>query len=197
MIKTFKYRCYPNRGTRRRAVRAFRVFGDIWSTAVNERTDAYFAWRRAVDKEIGKIEKKGKELTKKQQKAIEKQMREKYPRPSFYGQYRLIRKGDHPEFGSYDAHSMENVLHKVDWSYKSWVSKRKNGNPEAIPPRQKKYHRCIAYRDSGWQREGVNLYLRGIGKFRLRLHRPIEGVVKMVTVTEKNGKWYASFTSEI
>jgi len=34
--KTFKYRCYPNKGTARRAQKTMRVYGDIWSNACAE-----------------------------------------------------------------------------------------------------------------------------------------------------------------
>ncbi|MCU0659816.1 MAG: hypothetical protein MUF64_32480, partial [Polyangiaceae bacterium] len=42
---------------------------------------------------------------------------------------------------------------------------------------------------------GKRLQLSGIGKVKIKLHRPYEGQVKQVRVTRKNdGHWYAQFT---
>jgi transposase len=197
MRKTFKYRCYPNKGTRRRLYKAMRVYGDIWSNACAERSRAYFKWRDTVyamrtaqEAELGR-ELKAKELAK-----IRKEASQKLGcAVSQYDQYHLIRKRDHPEYEGYYAKSLERVLAGVDAAFKSFYALAKT-DPEAAPPNQKRFHNCISYRCSGWNIDGNNLYLSKLGKFRLRLHRPIEGKIKVVSITQKNGRWYASFSCE-
>ena len=170
--KTFKYRCYPNRGTARRAQKTMRVFGDIWSNACAERSQVYFKWCDTVGQLVAEL---GHEPTVKELKEIEREAaKQPHCSVSQYDQYHLIRKRDHPEYADYNAKSMECVIAKVDGSFKSFYALCKK-DPNAQPPNQKRFHNCISYRCSGWKIEGNNLYLSKPGKFRLRLHRPIEG----------------------
>ncbi len=198
MRKTFKYRCYPNTGTRRRAQMTMRTFGDIWSNACTERARAYYKWSDAVwAMRLDRENELGRELNKKETAAI-RQEASKQPGCSvtMYSQYHLIRKRDHPEYARFYAKAMEQVLAGVDGSYKSYWQLHKK-NPDAMPPNQKRFHNCISYRCSGWTIKDNNLFLSGLGKFRLRLHRPIEGKIKTVSITRKNRCWYANFSCEI
>ncbi|MCJ7778045.1 MAG: hypothetical protein MUP16_07020 [Sedimentisphaerales bacterium] len=196
--KSFKYRCYPNKGTKRRAYHAMRIMGDVWSNATTHRSRAWYAQQDALYKAK---QTAGRELTAEERKEV----RAKSPIPSFYDQYSLVAFKNHPEYkGRFDAQSLQNVLHKVDGSFKSFYALRNNGQPNAMPPNQKRLHRCLAYRQSGWGPKNASgglesniLFLSHIGKFRLRLHRPIEGKIKLVSITEKNGKWYVSFSCEL
>ena len=49
------------------------------------------------------------------------------------------------------------------------------------------------YRD-GVRLTGTKLYLQNIGTVRVRLHRPIEGEIKTVTIKREAGKWFAVFS---
>jgi len=188
--KSFKYRCYPNKGTKKRAYLAMLVMGEVWSNATAQRSKAWFAQQDALYKAK---QTAGRELTAEERKEVQAQS----TIPSFYDQYSLIRKREHPQYAKYDAQSLQNVLHKVDGSFKSFYALRKNGQPNAMPPNQKRLHHCLTYRQSGWRIEGNILYLKHIGRFRIRLHRPIQGKIKTVSVTQKNGKWYVSFSCEL
>jgi putative transposase len=48
----------------------------------------------------------------------------------------------------------------------------------------------------GCQIKGDRLYLQNVGHVKVRWHRPIDGKVKTLSVTRKNGKWYVNFMVE-
>jgi len=173
--------------------------GDVWSNATAERSRAFFKWRDMVAAETKQLEERnGGAATEEELKTIRKKVgKEAGCAVTFYDQYKLIRKREHPEYRNFDAQSLQNVLNKVDASYKSFIQLRVKGRSDAMPPNQKRYHRCLAYRQSGWRIEGKNLYLKHIGKFKMRLHRPIQGRIKLVSVTDVYGKWYVSFSCEL
>jgi len=45
--------------------------------------------------------------------------------------------------------------------------------------------------------EGGNLKLSKIGDVKIKLHRPVKGIIKTCTVIVKNGKYYACFSCEV
>lgn len=166
---TYKFRAYPAKGVQKRLRKTMRKMAEIWNIALKERQDTY---------------------------EQSKQNPEIKPVNSYFTQYALIRKGDHPEFAKYDAQSMQDVLVKLDGSYKSFFRLIKK-DPLARPPKEKNFHPVLIYRKSGWQLNGNRLELRNIGSIRLRIHRQIEGKVKTVTVRLKNNKWYVCFSCEL
>jgi len=67
-------------------------------------------------------------------------------------------------------------------------------------PRFKKYERykSITYPQSGFKVEGKKLLLSKIGAINIKLHCPIKGNVKTLTVKRMpSGKWFAVFSSKI
>lgn len=167
--RAYKFRAYPNRGTYDRAIRAMVVYAvNIWNPALEERQTTYY--ESLEDASVKPIN-------------------------SYYSQYHHIRGREHPELSEFDAQSKQDVLVKLDGSFKSfWALIKKD--PTARPPRTRGIHRCLVYRQTGWALVGNILHVRGIGKFRLRLHRPIIGKIKTVTVTKPGGgpQWYVSFS---
>ncbi len=197
--RAYKYRAYPNKGTRRRARRMMRVMGDIWCNACADRWRSYDAWAVRVALAVeAKEQRWERPLTVEEVKAVQRSITETHGGPinSYKRQYRLIRQREHPEYRAYDAQALQDVLVKLDGSFASYWAKVKT-DPEARPPGQKHLHRCITYRQDRWRLDGHILALPKLGRFRLRLHRPIEGRIKTVSITEKNGKWHATFSCEI
>lgn len=166
--KSYKYRAYPNKSTQKKAIKTMVAFADIWNIALKERQDTY------------ELSKKDPDI-----KAVN----------SYYSQYHLIRKKEHPEYSNYLAQSMQDVLVKLDGSYKSFFGLIKKDST-ARPPKEKNIHRCLSYSSSGWKLIDNNLHLYKIGRFKLRLHRQIEGKIKTVNVTLNKGKWYVCFSVE-
>jgi putative transposase len=53
-----------------------------------------------------------------------------------------------------------------------------------------------AYGD-GIKLVGGKLYVQHVGTIRIKLHRPIEGRIKTVTLKRVAGKWYAIFSCDL
>lgn len=199
-IKTFKYRCYPNVGTRKRFYQAQNFYADIWNKAKAERDQSYWGWfnkicKPALDKEKERL---GRKLNDKEVRKIysKKKKGVKFVN-SYMQQYHIVNQGLHPENKKYDAQSLQYVLTQIDGCYKSFFSHRAGGNMEAEPPGYERYHKAIVHRVSGWRLNGNILELTRIGRFRLRMHRPIAGRIKTVSVTNEQGRYYACFACEM
>ena len=68
-------------------------------------------------------------------------------------------------------------------------------------PRYKGYHRFDSvtfpsYGD-GCKLTDKRLKLQGIGSVKVKLHRPVEGTIKTVTLKRECGKWYAAFSCKV
>lgn len=173
--RTFKYRCYLNRSTQRRA-RELMAHGckPIYNAALAQRNENFQAIRAA--------KKAGQEPPKK---------------VTVFSQYELIRLTDHPELGRYPIRVLQETLRTLNANFKSFYGLVEKGHTDARPPGHMKFCGWFTYSQHGWRLDGSNLYLSKIGRVKLRLHRPIEGRIKTVTIREKNGKWYACFSCEI
>ena len=47
---------------------------------------------------------------------------------------------------------------------------------------------------AGWHHAADRLHLTGIGAVPIRLHRPLEGAIKTVTIRRDGEQWYVSFS---
>ena len=80
-----------------------------------------------------------------------------------------------------------------------FFNRLKNGTDKAGFPRfrgRDRYHSFVL-KQSGWKLEHSYLYVKNVGRFKLKLHRPIEGNIKTVTITQsQSGKWYVVFSCD-
>lgn len=167
--KSFKYRAYPNKGTAKRSFKMMVKMAEVWNISLNERNKTY---------ENSKINPDIKPIN------------------SYKSQYHLIKKKDHPEYKKYNAQSLQDVQVKLDSSWKSFFTLYKI-DKTARPPREKGIHKCLVFRQSGWRLEGNKLIIPTLGKFKIKMHRPIEGDIKTVSVTLDKNLWFINFSCEI
>jgi len=95
--------------------------------------------------------------------------------------------------------SCQGVLRKMDKTFKAFFSRVKRG--KAGFPRFKSAKRYDtlefpSYGD-GCKLKGRKVYLQGIGDINIRLHRSVEGAIKTVSITRKNGRYYVIFCCEV
>lgn len=169
MIRAYKFRCYPTAATAKHSIRMMKSFADIWNAGLKERQDSF-----AASKENPEVK----------------------PVNSYYAQYHLIRKREHPEYSHYNAQCMQSVLAKLDSSYKSFFKLIKKDST-ARPPKEMGFYRVLEFRQSGWKLNGNNLLIDTLGKFKIKMHRPIEGKIKTVSIRTENRKWYVCFSCEV
>jgi putative transposase len=105
-----------------------------------------------------------------------------------------------PFFTQLNAASGQQTLRRLDRTFQAFF-RRVKGGEKAGYPRFKNRERfdSFAFRTYG---DGVKLRanrlrVHGVGVLRIKLHRPIEGVIKTVMLKREAGKWYAIFSCEL
>jgi putative transposase len=104
-----------------------------------------------------------------------------------------------PEYQLVGSQVLLDVIQRLDKAYKAFFRRVKSGNGKAGFPRFKsidRYH-SFTLTQAGWKLEGKYLIIRNVGRFKLRLSRPIEGNIKTVTIRrETSGNWYVCFSCD-
>jgi len=100
-----------------------------------------------------------------------------------------------------EVHSqvLQNISKRIRDAYHNFFVRRKSGLKAGLP-RFKKYgrYKSFTYPQSGFKIEGKKLFLSKIGRVSIKLHRPIRGAVKTLTVKRMpSGKWFAIFSCEV
>ena len=104
-----------------------------------------------------------------------------------------------PEYCDVGSQALQEVLERLDRAYKAFFRRVKSGNGKAGFPRFKGRDRYDSFtlKQAGWRLDGRYLSIRNIGRFKLRLSRPIEGGIKTVTIhKDAMGKWYVCFSCD-
>lgn len=104
-----------------------------------------------------------------------------------------------PEYRDVGSQVLQEVVERLDKAYAGFFRRIKNGNGKAGFPRFKGRNRYDSFtlKQSGWKLEGRYLSVRNVGRFKLRLSRPIEGSIKTVAIRRSpTGKWYVCFSCD-
>jgi putative transposase len=100
------------------------------------------------------------------------------------------------EYRDINAQVLQEVLHRLDKTYQAFFRRVKNGETPGYP----RFHGRDRYNSftypqvgehGGATLDGGILNLSKIGRIHLRLHRPLEGVPKTVTISREADGWYA------
>ncbi len=94
----------------------------------------------------------------------------------------------------------QDVLRRLDKTYKAFFGRIKKGQKAGFPRfKPAKRYDTITYPsyNDGCKLKGSKVYLQGIGDINIRLHREVQGRIKTVSITRKNGKYYVSFSCEV
>jgi len=108
---------------------------------------------------------------------------------------RLLR----PDVAVVNFSMLQATCRRAHRSFETFYRRRKAGLRGGFP-RYKGYHRFDSitfpsYRD-GCKLVGNRLTLQGIGSLKVKLHRPIEGTIKTVTLKREGARWFVVFSCE-
>lgn len=93
--------------------------------------------------------------------------------------------------------ALENVLKRVDLAYKAFFRRVKAHEKPGYPRfRSVARYDSLTFRQIGNALIGNRLMLSKIGKVRIKVHRPLEGSIKTLTVKREAGRWFACFSVE-
>jgi putative transposase len=95
----------------------------------------------------------------------------------------------------------QDVLRRVDKTFQAFFGRIKRAE-KAGYPRFKARTRFDSYTfpsygDGCRLRQNGKLYLQGIGELKVKLHRPVDGMIKTVTVKREATHWYVCFSVEV
>lgn len=169
MLKAYKYRLYPSKAQSLLLEQTLETCRRWYNACLAERKEAYENEKRSV----GKIE-----------------------------QLRQVKelKLSNPYASSVHSHILQIVVQDLDKAYQAFFRRVKAGE-KAGYPRFKGKNRFDSFGlkeyGNGFKIDGRRLKLSGIGRLRVRWHRPIEGEIKTVRIRRQGGKWYACFVCEV
>jgi len=166
MRKTFKYRLYPNREQAATLEHQLSEARSLYNAALQERRDA---WR------------------------MQRVSRNYYDQAN---QLKEIRDAGYLELANYSA--CQDVLRRVDKAFKAFFRRVKAGE-KAGYPRFKSRDRFDSYAFPAWGdgchlTEAGKLKVGGVGVIKMKMHRPITGGIKTLTLKREASKWYACFS---
>lgn len=165
--KTFKYRLYPTKNQAVILGEQLALCCELYNAALQERRDAWKMAHKSIN-----FRSQSDQLP--QVKAD-----------------RLDVKGVYSQV-------LQDVLHRVDKTFQSFFRRVRRKETPGFPRfRSRAWYDSFTYPQLGFAVEGARLNLSKIGSIKLKLHRPIEGTVKTVTIKREAGKWYACFSVEV
>jgi len=117
---------------------------------------------------------------------------------SYYESKRQIPlwKKEHPELSNVYSQVLQDVSMRVDLAFKAFFRRVKSGEKPGHPRfKGKGRYDSFTYPQYGFRLDGNRLHLSKIGDMRVVLHRPVEGMIKPLTIRRSpTGKWYACFS---
>jgi putative transposase len=89
---------------------------------------------------------------------------------------------------------LQDALRRIDKTFKAFFLRCKRGQVPGFPRfRSQSRYDSFTYPQAGFQLGG-RLGLSKIGNIKIKLHRPIRGEIKTLTIKRENGMWYACFS---
>jgi putative transposase len=99
-----------------------------------------------------------------------------------------------PEYAEINAQVLQDVILRVERTYQAFFRRVKNGEAPGYPRFQGQgRYTSFSYPQYGGGAvlDGGVLSLSKIGRIRIRLHRPLQGTPKTVTISREADGWYA------
>ncbi|MEW6209909.1 MAG: transposase [Acidobacteriota bacterium] len=103
-----------------------------------------------------------------------------------------------PEIAAVHSQVLQNVLKRVQFAFDGFFRRVKAGICAGYPRfKSKDRYDSFTYPQGGWRLEGDKLWLSKIGSMKVRLSRPVEGIIKTVTIKREGSHWFVIFACEV
>ena len=167
MRQSFKYRLYPNKSQQQRIDETLEHCRLLYNHLLAERKEAYAKSRKTL---------------------------------SYVAQANSFpaRKQAIPALHAVHSQVLQDVAKRLDKAFQAFFRRVKNGEKPGYP-RFKSFGRdhSFTYPQGGYALRDTRVYLSKIGDVKIKLHRPIEGIIKTCTLVVQNNKYYAVFSCEV
>jgi len=168
MRKSFKYRIYPTKSQRSRMERTLDLCRWVYNQTLAYRKNAWEQDNKSVSK---------------------------------FDTYNKLPawKVEKPELAEVHSQVLQNVQERVDLAFKAFFRRVKLGEKPGYPRfKGRGWYDSFTFPQSGFKLVSGKLRLSKIGDIKIKLHRPIEGKIKRLTIRRTStGKWFACFSVEI
>jgi putative transposase len=137
-------------------------------------------YNTALEQRITAWERRHVSITRYQQEAELKDLREAFP-----------------EYAAIHSHVLQDVLARLDKTYQAFFRRVKSGEKPGFPRFQgrHRYH-SFTYKEygNGARLDNGYLVLSKIGRIAVRWSRPVQGTPKTVTISKEADGWYVCFS---
>jgi putative transposase len=167
MLKAFKYRIYPSHAQVTKLESTLGLCCELYNAALQERRDAY----RLCGKSISYTDQQNQ-----------------------LPDIKEIR----TDLNRVHSQVLQEVLKRLEKAFDAFFRRVRDGEKPGFPRfRARSRYDSFTYSQSGFAIEHGKLRLSKIGRVKIKLHRPIEGKIKTLTITRTStGKWFACFSVE-
>jgi len=102
------------------------------------------------------------------------------------------------EYSEVGSQVLQDVLERLDKAYQAFFRRVKNSEEPGFPRfKGRDRYDSFTLKQAGWKLEGKYLTISKVGRFKLRLSRPIEGVIKTITIRRSaTDKWYVCLSCD-
>ena len=166
MKKSFKYRAYLNKKTKVNTENALNLCRNLYNICLEQRIMFYKYGKKSI---------------------------------SCYDQMKQLPelKKEFTEYKEINSQTLQDVVERLDKAYQSFFRRIKNKKTAGFPRfKGKNRYDSFTLKQHGYKLEGRYLIVKNIGRFKLMLHRPIEGTIKIVTIRKYCNKWYVCFSCD-
>jgi putative transposase len=167
VIRTFRYRVYPTKRQELVLNSQLAICAELFNAALQERREAWQRERKSI---------------------------------SWFDQNLQLTaiKKDRADVAGINLAVLENTLKRVHLAFGAFFLRVKRGQTPGYPRfRSVRRYDSLTFRQIGKALNGNKLRLSKIGNVRIKLHRPLEGTIKTLTVKREAGKWFALFCCEV
>jgi putative transposase len=165
-LKAYKYKLKTNAKFEAACIAALDVCRELYNAALQERRDAYRINGISINYHAQAVQ---------------------------LPQIKQIRQ----DVGGVHSQVLQDTLRRVDKTFDAFFRRVKNGETPGYPRfKPASRYDSFTYPQSGFRLEGDKLHLSKIGSCRVRLSRPIEGIIKTCMIKRDVDGWYVVFAVE-
>jgi putative transposase len=168
MKKAYKYRIYPTSRQESLFVHTLDLCRELYNGALTERSDAYKRTGISISYSMQQNQLPEIKKTRTDLKDVHSQV-------------------------------LQDVLRRLDKAFDNFFKRVKKGEKVGYPRyKANSRYNSFTYTQSGYEIKQGKLVLSKIGHIKIKLHRPLIGIVKTLTIKRKaTGKWFAIFCCEV
>lgn len=166
-FRIFKYRIYPTKSQVDNLNLYLDMCCELYNSALQERRNAWKIGRKSIN---------------------------------YYDQSTQLPeiKKERPEFYFVQGQILQNVLKRIDKTFKAFFSRVQSGVTPGYPRfKSKRNYNSFTFPQGVFRVKNSRVKLSRIGPVKIKLHRPIEGKIKTLTIKRQEGKWFAFFACEV